>query len=586
MAQEWQPVEAAAKNDKGEYMAQIGGVWKPVAGAAKNAEGKYMALMETPSKPVEKPVETTKDKSILSKAGDVALGTLETPISLATGMGATALGGIAQAGTAAYEAGKEILGGERTPGAAQAVGKEVSEKFTYHPKSESGKSSVGAVGEVLSGFGLAPAIAEKMRQTERELTGGRTTATDIGLGALAAAPMAGKVNPEKVIHEERTKLYGKDVADAGQFMDKGFKIAPHEIKAGEHTSAAKLAEKIGSEKGISDAVSFHNQETANVQARKGIGLKPDERITPEAIKEKRDEAYKPYEDIKNYGAEQGLKFKFDKQLYDDISKISSDITGSALAKERPTAESVVKTRNAVRDVQNEIFGGNKGTLSPAATIELIRDLRERSSDIYKKRDVGTDERRIAEVQYQAANALENMLERRLTESGQKGMVNNFKEARKKLSQLHVYSEILNPETGNVNMRKLTLKKYEKAPLTDELADLRKFATKYRDSSKPEFAQRQHGVSPLEAGLMAAELKHRPLGAVMLGARALARPALTSEFMQRKAIPSLEKTPVSGRVASAATSRTAALTASAIAEKKRKERQAELARLRRENYNKD
>lgn len=591
MAQEWQPVDGAAKNDKGEFMANVGGQWQPVANAAKNDKGKYMALMNVeeeeqltphnpmPQEPTEKPMSNAEKKI------DLAKGIMETPIALATGAIGAMAGGASQAITSAYEAGKEMLGGERTPNIAQNVGQDVAEKFSYQPKSQTGKAAVGAIGEVMSGFGVLPAIAEKMRDTERQLTGGRTIATDIALGALAAAPAIGKVKPEVKIMQERTKLYGKDVADAAYFMDKDFKIVPHEIKAGEKGGIAKAVEKIGGEKGVSDAISMHNQEIGNNVARKDIGLRADERLTPDALKVQRQEAFQPYEQVKNYGAGVGLKFKFDPQLYSDIRDISKNITGTALANERPTAETVLKTKRAVEDVQREIYGerDSKGKLSPAATIELIRDLRERSADTYKKREIGTDEKRIAKVQYEAANAMEDMLERRLTESGETQLLQQFKDARKKLSQLHIYSEIINPETGNVNIRKLAGKKYEKSPLTDGLKDLRKFAIKYPSSSKPESSQRPHGMSTLEAGIgTLGALKGDWTHTALTAGRAAMRPALTSKPIQRSAIPKLTERSIGNRIASAVTSKKAALAAEAIAEKKRRDRARELARLRNEN----
>lgn len=51
MAQQWVPVDGAAKNDAGEYQALVGGKWQPAAGAAKNDAGQYMALMDAPAQP-------------------------------------------------------------------------------------------------------------------------------------------------------------------------------------------------------------------------------------------------------------------------------------------------------------------------------------------------------------------------------------------------------------------------------------------------------------------------------------------------------------------------------------------------------
>ena len=44
----WVPVQGAAKNDAGQYMANVNGKWVPAQGAAKNDKGEYMAILSKP----------------------------------------------------------------------------------------------------------------------------------------------------------------------------------------------------------------------------------------------------------------------------------------------------------------------------------------------------------------------------------------------------------------------------------------------------------------------------------------------------------------------------------------------------------
>lgn len=44
MSSNWEPAEQVAKNDKGQFVAFIGGQWTPVASAAKDASGKFMVF--------------------------------------------------------------------------------------------------------------------------------------------------------------------------------------------------------------------------------------------------------------------------------------------------------------------------------------------------------------------------------------------------------------------------------------------------------------------------------------------------------------------------------------------------------------
>lgn len=448
--------------------------------------------------------------------------------------GGTAMGAVAGLAAMPYAVGRSLIdkatdkitGSQDTQTMPEKAQQYLEGAMKYVPMSQDplAQKYMGKIGEVA---GVLPPVMPELAQA----------------GALAKASLAQKTEIAKNLTEKAQSLYSKDVTDANYFMDKGFKIVPHEIKAGEKGTVASVVEGVAGEKRIADEISKHNQEIANKVGREDIGVAPDERLTFDAIKEKKVEAYKPYDAIRNYGADLKLKFKFDDPLYQELNGITEKITGSALAEERPSAESVMKIKRSVNDIKKEIYGeGDKmGKLSPAASIDLIKKLREESSDLYARKKFGTvssDDLQMAQVKYEAANALENMLERKLPPE----MVTNFKEARKQLSKLHTYGEILNPETGNLEIRKLAREKYKDKPFTEGLADLRAFSNKYKLSSKPETQQRPHGVSPLEAGLAVYDVVKHPVRSALVGARVAARPALTSNVMQRAAIPKIDIKP--------------------------------------------
>lgn len=432
--------------------------------------------------------------------------------------------------------------------------------LAYQPKTEIGQAVTEYNPLALIGKGLGAignAAADVINPEKEDATTLRGMAANAAREAATQLPVlaAAKFAPTKAQIESNIKLYGKDVADAKQFMDKGFKIAPHEIKVGEKGAVSKIAEGIAGEKQISDTISLHNQEIGNQTARTDLGLLPDERITPDALANKKLEAYQPYDAISNYGKQVNLKFKLDSQLTKDITSITNKIIGTALAEERPTAGGIVKIRNAVDEVRKDIFGAgdNKGKLSPAATIDLVKRLREESSATYTRNKFGTvstDDMNIAQVKYKAANALEDMLQRNLP----KDMVSDLQTARKQLAKIHVYDDILNPETGNIAIRKLAGEKYKDAPFTEGLADLRKFATKYKDSSRPETQQRSFRVNPVETALaVTSALGKRPVHTALLAGRAATRPFLTSKPIQRLSVPNLEATPNAALTTIAATS---------------------------------
>ena len=160
-------------------------------------------------------------KKALHGAEDVALGAVEAPAAVLSGIGAAAGGGAVQAATAAYDYGKELLTGEkRTPGVAQAVGNEVADKLTYHPQSATAQNLVGAANKVVGGL-LTPVTStmDKVRQAEQAATGG-TTASDI-IGGVAQAGAAG-LTPEitKGAGDVAGKTFDAGTDLAGKVLDK------------------------------------------------------------------------------------------------------------------------------------------------------------------------------------------------------------------------------------------------------------------------------------------------------------------------------------------------------------------------------
>ena len=481
------------------------------------------------------------DKGALHNfATNLVGGTVEPLLQQATGFIAKPIGEVA---------GLAAMVGDYTgiaPNDPQETMRQTQEALTYKPQTQLGASPSNLLNKIPQKIGEGIVAMQPDAPQDPSTLGGMATnaaresipqIANITGFSLSKAMKASNINRKTLAAREG---YAKDLADAQGYVDQGLKISPHEIKIGGKHKLGKVIEGVSNEKKIGDAISKDNQQIFNEIARKDIGIKTGDRITPEALAEKRVEAYQPYEQISRYGKDVNLKFRFDEKLLGDVKDITHKVTSSALAEERPAASTIRMTKDAVNQVRRDIIGTGKNAaqLSPEATIDLIKALREESSTLYAKKEMSTKDIQIAKVKYEAANSLENWVDRRLSQSGQPEMVSAFRDARKRLSKIHVYGEILNPYTGNLAVRQLSSKKFQKAPFDGGLESLRKFSTKYKDSSKPEANQRGAGISPIEAALaVTGSALHHPLHSAVIGGRVAARSALASNKVQNMLVDS-------------------------------------------------
>jgi hypothetical protein len=113
-----------------------------------SSQDEWQDLSEANLKPPVTPVPGRKvPKGFLSQVGDIALGTAETPLALASGMVGSLAGKVAAAGAAAYGG---MTGDPNWGKTAQDVRSKVSGALTYQPMSESGRQAASMGGEIMS----------------------------------------------------------------------------------------------------------------------------------------------------------------------------------------------------------------------------------------------------------------------------------------------------------------------------------------------------------------------------------------------------------------------------------------------------
>lgn len=186
---EWKPVEAAAKNDKGEYVVKVNGAWIPAISAAKNDQGQYVAQFDYP--------QPTTTKENLGVAGNLGAGA----ISGAAKVGSTLLSPV---DWALKKTGLQDEGYDRRA--------RLEEFFKEHADPESMAFNIGQIGAEIAGTaGVGGAIAKPVMAAAKyvpQLTrfgqalqaGGMAkgvgAAENIAAGALTGAAGSGMVNPQ------------------------------------------------------------------------------------------------------------------------------------------------------------------------------------------------------------------------------------------------------------------------------------------------------------------------------------------------------------------------------------------------------
>lgn len=190
MADTWEPAEAVAKNDAGEYVARFGDKWEPVKQAAKNDAGQFVVVravqapgfgkkMDASINSVPRQIGLTARSGIEGVAG--ALGTVAEPIRYAMNLGGFAPWRVptgAEAGTAI----------------ADTVGLPAPQTPTERIAGSAARTMAGG-GALMAGARVAGAVGEAV-PTARELIRQFTASPGTQTAAAAGAGSAGEYTKE------------------------------------------------------------------------------------------------------------------------------------------------------------------------------------------------------------------------------------------------------------------------------------------------------------------------------------------------------------------------------------------------------
>lgn len=287
-------------------------------------------------------------------------------------------------------------------------------------------------------------------------------------------------------------------------------------------------ESIPGKQMMAQGASTQNQTITDQLARGALGLAPDAPLNSSVLAGIRQEAGKAYQAVKDFGSQYNLKIKSDPEFTKAVDNIKPDY--SAAAREFPESSKNEAIDALMRDLA-------KGQWTPEAIIGKVKVLREAATANFRG-----DAKAVAEAQVQrdAAEALDALVERRLSQMGAGDLAQNYQNARVTIAKAHDVESALTAQ-DHIDARVLANINKRKGTLTDELETIANFGGSFKSAAQtPEGmgGAMTHAARPLAYGIAGAMMGDPTMGAIT-GAVVpyLAKSALLSKPMQAMATPS-------------------------------------------------
>lgn len=308
---------------------------------------------------------------------------------------------------------------------------------------------------------LVPAVAS---ETAGQLTkGGPYEAPARAAGALAGG--MGKAGYDLAKAGIGRAVAGSGATEAAQSAhDAGYALPPN--MASDKPGVVSQVLSMGSGKmKLQQAASAKNQPNTNRLAAEALGLPPDAALDAATFKAVRDQANKAYGDVAKA-----------------VPSISTDLDFAVGARQlgrKSLADAAKAFPELVKNGEIEKLSrslASKDTFSPQAGIELVRHLRAEAVSNLKAFDK-PKQQALGLAQRQAAEEIDDLIERRLTQQGKPDLVSKYRAARQQIARSYDVETATDP-AGNVNARIIGALQKKGRPLTGQLKDIAEAARNF------------------------------------------------------------------------------------------------------------
>lgn len=234
----------------------------------------------------------------------------------------------------------------------------------------------------------------------------------------------------------------------------GYSLPRSNIK---QTFLTNLGERFGGKQAIEATAQMKNQPVTNSLSAKALGLSEDTVITPELLKGIREQAGKAYEAVKNVGT-----LNADKNYQQGLKSLTDKFSGASKDFPELASQDVAKLAQAL----------NKQTISSEGAVEMVKNLRDAAKS--NLRGIATQQdKTLGKAQRQAADLLEDLIERNIEPKLGSQMLGAYRKARELIAKTYTVEGALVGE--NVSAQKIA-KAASKVKLTDELKQIADFST--------------------------------------------------------------------------------------------------------------
>lgn len=267
----------------------------------------------------------------------------------------------------------------------------------------------------------------------------------------------------------------------------GYVVPPASVRP----SVGNVAlESVGGKAAVQQLASGRNQEITNALASRSVGLSENQPLTPNALKDVRNQAAQVYKDIKAAG-----RITPDRQYFDDLAALRQST--SQIAKDFPDANigSANEIDGLVKSLAQDSFDAK-------SAIEYIKQLRKAATGHLSGANAADPAKQsLGMAQRDAAAALEEMVGRHLQQTGNPQLAREFDEARRLIAKTYTVEGALET-TGNVNAAKLAALLRKGKPLSPELESAARFAGAFPKAAAVPEKSGSPGVSALDAAMTA------------------------------------------------------------------------------------
>ena len=314
------------------------------------------------------------------------------------------------------------------------------------------------------------------------------TGLERGLGMLQSAAVGAKVPMPRVGPQAPANFQRAPTNLETEFaatQPAGYVVPPSTLKP---TASNVAMESLGGKIATAQTASLRNQEVTNRLASQSVGLSPNQPLTKNALKQIREQAGQAYENLGKSG-----QIQPDLDFYSDLARIRSNIT--QIQRDFPKANIAAgdEIADLVKSLQEPGFNARSG-------LAYIKELRKSATSNLLKTD-DPAKRSLGTAQQQAADALEDMIERQLAQTGNQSLVDEFRAARQLIAKTYTVQNALET-TGNVNAAKLAQLLRKDRPLSPELTIAARFAGAFPKAAAMPERVAGPGVSALDAAMAA------------------------------------------------------------------------------------